>query len=560
MNEGSSLRLSVDCQPLADICKNVGMMSVNGSKITFAMNFPNVDWTFKEIKTPEGKSFALWIAKLVKLQSPAAEKQIIENADKIDCSIKSSRVLYESYDGSDWSSNFHHEEIRKGNKGLFIEVSQWIWDELWEKGCRSDFERFLDAGDADVDHYYDEYPLWLYLAEGWAYWDSESNFFTKLIKEYCCTEFEIGADSGARPKAQKKKKYPKAKTARELKNTPWMREYGKYLDSNACIDFDGTIFVESGVLDSTMERITELGGQLRKSISGKTNYLVVNPEAAGEGKISAVIAQRENGKDIKVILLRDMQDALDIAEETSVKTVVISPKPEKKEKPNKKDFEIMGTTLIEYKGKGREVVIPEGIETIAARAFMGKNIMSVVFPNSVKEVLPYAFHHCKKLDEVRLSEGLTQIPKNAFSECENLIEINIPKGVTEIGYQAFYQCSRIEKISLPEGLTHIHNLAFASLGWKFKDIILPESLTYIGGGAFFNCNYLAKIKLPEGVTAIGGSAFSCCNELTEVYIPNSVTEIGENCFGSSKSVVIHTPAGSYAEAYAKENGIPVVTV
>ena len=135
----------------------------------FSRNLPHAS---REFKTPGGKSFALWFADLIKDAYPQAAAQIIENADKIDGSIKSSRVLYESYDGSDWTNNFHHEEIRKGKKGLFIEVSQWIWDELWEKGCRSDFERFLDAGDADVDYYYDEYPLWLYLAEGWADWST----------------------------------------------------------------------------------------------------------------------------------------------------------------------------------------------------------------------------------------------------------------------------------------------------------------------------------------------------------------------------------------------------
>ena len=42
-----------------------------------------------------------------------------------------------------------------------------------------------------------------------------------------------------------------------------------------------------------------------------------------------------------------------------------------------------------------------------------------------------------------------------------------------------------------------------------------------------------------------------------VKIPNSVSSIGKNVFWGCNNLVITTSDGSYAESYAKENGIKV---
>ena len=41
----------------------------------------------------------------------------------------------------------------------------------------------------------------------------------------------------------------------------------------------------------------------------------------------------------------------------------------------------------------------------------------------------------------------------------------------------------------------------------------------------------------------------------DVTIPESVTEIGYNVFTNCRRLVIHAPAGSYAEQYAKKNSV-----
>ena len=48
------------------------------------------------------------------------------------------------------------------------------------------------------------------------------------------------------------------------------------------------------------------------------------------------------------------------------------------------DFDIQGTTLMEYKGNAEVVTVPDGIETIHEYAFMQKDgIKKIVLPSSL---------------------------------------------------------------------------------------------------------------------------------------------------------------------------------
>ena len=115
-------------------------------------------------------------------------------------------------------------------------------------------------------------------------------------------------------------------------------------------------------------------------------------------------------------------------------------------------------------------------------------------------------------------------------------EIVILSGVTRIGREAFF--------------------GFRSL----KRITIPDSVTSIGDWAFHGCSSLTGITLPNSVITIGDGAFSGCKSLQRVTIPGSVTRIGNWAFYGCASLTISTPAGSCAEAYAKQNGIPVVNI
>lgn len=126
--------------------------------------------------------------------------------------------------------------------------------------------------------------------------------------------------------------------------------------------------------------------------------------------------------------------------------------------------------------------------------------------------------------------------------------------VKDIGANLFWSHEEIESITLPETITDIGWNSFGDCK-KLKTINIPEGVTWIQNSAFNSCDSLTTITLPEGLEEIGSGSFSQCDNLTRVYIPDSVVDISDSTFEESNNVIIVCNQGSYAESYAKQNGI-----
>lgn len=133
----------------------------------------------------------------------------------------------------------------------------------------------------------------------------------------------------------------------------------------------------------------------------------------------------------------------------------------------------------------------------------------------------------------RVNESpVTRIGESAFEKCSGLTGVTIPDSVTEIAYSAFRHCAGLTGITIPEGVE------------------------IIGECAFQFCGGLTAVTIPDTVTQIDDWAFSHCKSLTSVTIPGSVVEIGNGAFEyCDPSLVIHGPARSEAESYAKRRHV-----
>ncbi len=81
--------------------------------------------------------------------------------------------------------------------------------------------------------------------------------------------------------------------------------------------------------------------------------------------------------------------------------------------------------------------------------------------------------------------------------------------------------------------------------------------TIIGRKSFYGADKMKTLTILPGIETIETKAFYGCVNLTAVNIPDSVTEIAEDAFDSCPKVSFYTTKGSYAEAYARQHGIPV---
>ena len=138
------------------------------------------------------------------------------------------------------------------------------------------------------------------------------------------------------------------------------------------------------------------------------------------------------------------------------------------------------------------------------------------------------------------------------------ININ-PDEYDAIGENAFDTFSSLTEVTIPEGITRIDREAFSGC-WRLKKISLPKTLRSIGSEAFAETG-LESIEIPEGVTEIGDRVFYLCDKLEKVVIPSSVMKIGKDLFiktagKETATTTIYGEAGSFAESYANENGIP----
>ncbi|WP_461255665.1 leucine-rich repeat domain-containing protein [Treponema sp. R80B11-R83G3] len=136
-------------------------------------------------------------------------------------------------------------------------------------------------------------------------------------------------------------------------------------------------------------------------------------------------------------------------------------------------------SITKYLGSKSTVNIPSKIQNlpvteIGAESFSGRDITSVIIPNSV-----------------------TSIGERAFYRCQSLTSVTIPNSVKSIGQRAFLEC----------GLT---------------GIIIPDSVTSIDKSTFSLCKSLTSITIPSSITSIGEQAFNSCSSLTSVTFSGTI--------------------------------------
>ncbi len=74
------------------------------------------------------------------------------------------------------------------------------------------------------------------------------------------------------------------------------------------------------------------------------------------------------------------------------------------------------TTLVQFLGDEKNVVVPAGITRIGAGAFHGYGVETVYIPDGVTEIGDNCFNGCKQLREVRIPASVTHISDSAFKD------------------------------------------------------------------------------------------------------------------------------------------------
>lgn len=341
----------------------------------------------------------------------------------------------------------------------------------------------------------------------------------------------------------------------------WMKKHGSCIEQGSQITFVGKTFVLSGMEAlgdeyeiSVEEEITTRGGVVRKSVSGKTDYLVVDPRWAGESKVKNAREQREKGKPIKIILGTDFIAAIQMPAPTEnvekSEPLAVVPQNDKASVQNEmkpeptalSEFVIEGTCLEKYIGIQRDVVIPEGITEIGSFAFSDCDYLeSVILPDSLRKIGKYAFSDCGLLRSVVLPYQIDSLGENAFNNCGRIYEISIPGTVKHIPEWLCSGCDGLVKVFIEEGVQTIADYAFN--GEAAKDVFLPASVDHIEKYAF---SYGAKFHVLKGSLAErfcidNNEEYDNCLNDIPVFVVDDwliVGDEGRSYFGAGGDVVV----------------------
>lgn len=122
--------------------------------------------------------------------------------------------------------------------------------------------------------------------------------------------------------------------------------------------------------------------------------------------------------------------------------------------------------------------IPGGLFGCSKSAFK-----SVVLPQSVEKINPYAFYYNTVLTDVVLSDNITEIPEHAFYECSALKNVHWPLKLKTIGQGAFSNCKSLTMISLPEGTEKVEDGAFEYTS-NVNTLYIASTIKEIASSAF----------------------------------------------------------------------------
>ena len=106
----------------------------------------------------------------------------------------------------------------------------------------------------------------------------------------------------------------------------------------------------------------------------------------------------------------------------------------------------------------KEIVVKDGVETIAQGAFCGRDKMEkVILPGSLRTICRDAFRGCRNIDNVDIPEGVLSIGVDSFSFCWNLKTMKLPLSLKEIGPAAFEHSDKLQNFIYPEGMEEKYN-------------------------------------------------------------------------------------------------------
>lgn len=211
-------------------------------------------------------------------------------------------------------------------------------------------------------------------------------------------------------------------------------------------------------------------------------------------------------------------------------------------------------TLVGYRGKQREEIVPEGIDTgkpiryVPYYVFFEQVSGSIfkkmqTFPQNTSEFEPLERMLFTNGDEMRLTEGVgewgvelfenppefSSIPAKICAYNKYIKKVLVSGLVEVIATSAFELCRELEEVEFSSALNRIEQAAFRGC-IRLKEMAFPSTLKEIEYNAFQGCLALTELVFPASLARLNEDAFLECEGLKKVILESRNTKIHPDTF------------------------------
>ena len=209
--------------------------------------------------------------------------------------------------------------------------------------------------------------------------------------------------------------------------------------------------------------------------------------------------------------------------------------------------------LIMCCSKERDIIVPEGIKSIAVYSFQqATNAENIIFPESLESIEERVFDGLEKIKRIDIGKNVNNINSRVkFGNYNGVVNIDKENKNYVIENNILYKLKDGKKETLVTVLCKIDstieiNSEVKKIGYRAFErqrnmtyIIIPDGITSIEGGAFTDCSSLKTIEIPKTITSIENTAFlGSTSNLEEIIIHNKENSISGAPWGASKGMKI----------------------
>ena len=222
----------------------------------------------------------------------------------------------------------------------------------------------------------------------------------------------------------------------------------------------------------------------------------------------------------------------------------------------------LGDSVFQGCSSLKEVIIPASLRSVGAGglgAFYRSAVQNVVFEEGVSKIPDYCMQGAGSLSSVVIPESVIEIGARAFFQCYGLEEIAFPESLVVIGESSFGYCDSLRSVIFPRSLESIGGQAFRDSG--LTGVEIKGDVSQVGYYAFSDCGSLRSASVDTDVSCeVENNAFSDCSMLTDLYLSPFVSSVSDSAFSNTPLQKVSGYPGSYAQAFATENGFAFETL